>query len=321
MMLEPERDSELEARSLLQAEFGCELVRVPTGSIPTPDYREPSGRRSIEVKRLTSQQYRQLGADRNTRHWDSANLSGRWAVLIERSTLSSILEPVPPFPDDDPETIAYYTAHGFRVRTRAEREAEWRANHPGPAQPTTPRLKDLGRDLDPHLLILEQHGVTSTRAAVHMAADPRIMTALRFIEARTNGAICIRQDLLPGQIPGIDIALASSYVRTDRADRIVQRVELWLASSECENLKTSLANEIGMERHAVLVFDAGTEPEHRAATKQGLEFCPTIPISLPDEIDVLWLIVGPIACRYSPSMGWRSVKTLPDDQKPGRTGT
>src|SRR5437762_3405404 len=55
-------------------------------------------------------------------------------------------------------------------------------------------------------------------------------------------------------------ALVAASVRTKRADTLVQRIDLWLASEHSQNLRASLANESGTERHAVLVFDALTEP-------------------------------------------------------------
>ena len=133
--------------------------------------------------------------------------------------------------------------------------------------------------------------------------------ALWAVAARTHGAICLAHDPFRGDQPGVDLNFAAGHVRTAQADTLVDRVELWLASEEhSQNLLTSLANEPEAEDHAVLVFDHQTEPEYWSATEGGTAFCPTREIQLPDEIDVLWLIIGPIACRYSATDGWRTVR-------------
>jgi hypothetical protein len=213
---------------------------------------------------------------------------------------------MPRFPDDDLDLIAHYEASGMRVQRKADREVEWRAHHPGPKQ-ATPRLKDLGRDVEAHLALLEQVGITCTRGAWSVAVHEDVRRALWFIAKRTGDAICMRHELLADQPPGVDVYLSSGYVRTERADTIVERINLWFASDDSANLKASLANEGQGERHAVLVFDAYTEPEHETANKQGLAFCPAVEPSLVDEVDVLWFILGPIACSFSPAAGWRTM--------------
>jgi hypothetical protein len=309
MTQQEERGTELRARALLQAEFGCELHRVPSRPIPTVDYRDTTRLRSVEVKQLTSEPYNDLNAAfRKHWRWDSSSLSGRWTVIIDQPTLSSLLEPVPHFPDDDAEMIAHYSAAGLTVTTKAEREAEWRANHPGPIE-QPPRLIGLGPDLKRHLITLERHGINSRDEAWRRADSPELLNALRFISVRTGDAFFQRRDIVCGEKSGIDIVLAAACVRTGRADTVAERIDLWLASDDSGNLRDSLANESGTEHHAVLVLDASTEPEWKAAIHQGLEFCPTMPISLPNEIDVLWFIIGPVACRYNPSTGWRSTLT------------
>jgi len=297
--------AELAARALLEREFGCPLIRIAPAAVPTVDYRTADPARGVEVKQITSEAYRDLSAaSRTGRHWDSTILTGRWSVLVERPTLSTVLAPMPRFPDDDLDLIAHYEASGMRVQRKADREAEWRARHPGPRQ-ATPRLKDLGRDVEAHLAVLEQVGISCTRGAWSVHEDVR--RTLLFIAKRTGDAICMRHELLADQRPGVDAYLSSGYVRTERADTIVQRIELWVASDDSANLKTSLANEERGERHAVLVFDAHTEPEHETATKQGPAFRPAAEPSLPEEIDVLWFILGPIACSFSSADGWRTM--------------
>lgn len=299
--------AELAARAVLEREFGCPLVRIAPAAVPTVDYRTMDPARGVEVKQITSEAYRDLSAAfRASRHWDSKILTERWSVLIERPTLSTVLAPMPRFPDDDLDLIAHYEASGMRVQRKAEREAEWRACHPGPKQ-VTPRLKDLGRDLESHLAVLEQNGVSCTRGAWSVGTDEDVRRALWLIAARTGDAICMRHELLAEQRTGVDVHLSSGYVRTEQADTVVERIELWFASDDSANLKASLANEEHGERHAVLIFDSYTEPEYETVTKQGLAFCPTSGLSLPYEVDVLWFILGPVACSFCAAKGWRTV--------------
>lgn len=292
---------------VLESEFGCVLKKIPEDRrIPTADYRTVDGSRSVEVKRITSEAYNDLryAASRTDWSYDSLILSGRWTVMISQLTLSDILKPMPKFPADDPEASAEAEAFGFRLIPRHEREAEWRVSYPGPKR-DTPRLKELGPDLERHLHVLEQHAIYSTRGA--WPSEPDALQALRYIASRTGNAICLWHELIRDEKPGINLALASGYNRTERADTLVGRIELWLASKQSSNLRKSLANEPNTEHHAVLVFDRYTEPEHQTAIDQGIDFCPTQELQLPDEIDVLWFIIGPVACRFSTSLGWCAV--------------
>ena len=309
-----EKASELRARALLEQELERQLTRAPERAIPTVDYRIPERDVGIEVKRVTNAEYHDLtSAFAKARHLDSDRLTGRWAVLVDRPTLSTSLEPMPDFRDDDPELIAYWESQGFTVRRRADLEADWRATHPGPPR-KTPRLDTLARDLEPHLVELEAHGFTTTRGAAPFGQPEPLATAITAIYLRTQDGMCLRQEPLGGERAGIDVHLASGYVRTGRADTIAARLQLWLGSSNSENLRASLANEPdGTERHAVLVFDAQTEPEYDSAVEQGMAFCPTVDLELPEEVSVVWFILGPIACRFSRENGWRTVR-MPDAQ-------
>ncbi|HEY5182340.1 MAG TPA: hypothetical protein VIJ07_21635 [Dermatophilaceae bacterium] len=221
--------------------------------------------------------------------FDSERLTGRWSVIIDQPTLSTSLAPVPNF------------------QYPADREAAWRAEHPGPRIPT-PKLMQLGQDLEQHLVILEQHGLETTRGLSPYNQPQALADTIRAIEQRTPGAWCLRRVPLPNERPGVDVVLGSSSIRTGRANTIVNRLDLWLHSDQSKNLLQSLCNErVGTQRYAVLVFDAQTEPEHKAAVEQGTMFCPTIDLHLPEPIDVLWFILGPIACRFTPADKWRTV--------------
>jgi hypothetical protein len=86
---------------------------------------------------------------------------------------------------------------------------------------------------------------------------------------------------------------------------MVTRIERWFEEGLGRNLIDSLATEPGAVRHAILVFDS-TEPESRSAIEEGLGFCPSVAPILPDVIDVLWFILGPVACRFMVGEGWSS---------------
>jgi hypothetical protein len=160
--------------------------------------------------------------------------------------------------------------------------------------------------------VLEEHGHATARGLHYYGQPPELATAVVEITRRTGGAMCLRREPLGDDRPGIDIVLGSSYLRTEHANTIVARVDLWLRSDWSENLLTSLGNEPpGAERHAVLVFDAETEPEYHSAVEQGTAFCPTVHLDMPEAIDVLWFILGPIAARFAPSEGWTTV-LMPD---------
>lgn len=309
-----ETPEERRARQLLERELRCSLERIPCGRLPTVDYRclNPGcvGGVGVEVKRLTNETYNELtSAYRKSCHHDSAALSGRWTVIIDRPTLSESLSPLPSFPDDDEQEIAAMEAFGFIVTRKADRVAEWRATHPGPKL-ASPQLRDLAADLEPSLVVLEEHGLDCTRGLHPFGQSPALALAIVTIANRTGGAMCQRLELFPGQEPGIEIALGSTYVRTGCADTLVARLDLWLRSERSMNLLESLANEAGgTERHAVLIFDAQTEPEYQSAAELGTDFCPTQPLDLPHEIDVLWFVLGPVAGRYTATEGWTTTLT------------
>lgn len=302
--IEPERATEMRARALLERVLGCRFERVPQSDVPTVDYRsvdEPP--RSVEVKEITSHEYRDLtdAYDAN-QSFDSTLLTGRWLVAIEAPSLSQKLQPMPDFPADDSQLISGFAAIGS-VMLRADREDEWRNQHPVLRQPTV-RLKHLARDIEQALRIVEADGIVNTRGAMPSCVE--VTRALAEIQSRTAGAIGMRFSPSDGQSPGIDLALASGGTRTERADTMATRVQLWLDSDLSLNLRRSLANEIDTERHAVLVFDPRTEPEHQAAVEQGLSFLPTTALELPSEVDALWFILGPLACGYMATVGWQA---------------
>jgi hypothetical protein len=169
----------------------------------------------------------------------------------------------------------------------------------------------MAEDLVEHLAVLETHGVDrSTPPLPPPLMAPDLARALLRIAERTHNADLYRT---AGPGPGsVRIVLGSAYVRTGSADTLASRVQLWLESDLSTKLRKSLANEpSGTDRHAVLVFDRATEPEYRSADEQGLSYLPTVPLALPDVIDTIWLVLDPVALRYSPATGWTSSNVPP----------
>jgi hypothetical protein len=198
-----ETPAEMRARALLERELGCDLKRVPERAVPTVDYRTPNGEVGIEVKRLTNADYHDLtSAFAKAGRLDSDRLTGRWSVIVDRPTLATSLAPMPNYPDDDPELIAFFESQGDTVRRKADRESDWRATHPGPRRTTT-RLDTLARDLEPHLVVLEAHGVTTTRGLAPFGQPEPLAVAITAVFLRTQDGMCLRQDPLSHQKPGI----------------------------------------------------------------------------------------------------------------------
>lgn len=301
------------AQRVLEARLGCELVRVAPADTPTVECRTPDGTSAFEVKQLTSEEYRELSSafGREQTSWDSDVLSWRWVAILTAPSLSDLYPRMPRFADDPgQEVLAQYEAMGMKVKTRSEREEEHRRRHPGARRPSV-RIKGLGPDLERHLIVLESHGVRSTRDSGAYDSSP-VGRALWAIAARTNHAIFLGEEPVVGESPGIDVQVGHGYVRTGNPDTLVSRIERWLASDRSANLKESLRNEAdGVERHAVLVLDPVLEPEYRAAVETADAFCPSLAPALPDEVDVVWFILGPVACVYRHELGWAAL-AVPD---------
>ena len=79
---------------MLEEELGCRLERVTADrGRRFPDYRTPGGDRVIEVKWITSEDFRALGAafDKEVTEVEDRRLTGRWTVPVQRPDLSTVL--------------------------------------------------------------------------------------------------------------------------------------------------------------------------------------------------------------------------------------
>jgi hypothetical protein len=304
-----ETQEERQARRLIERELETELHWVTPSSVPTPDYRTQDGQVAVEVKLVTSEMHRELASvPLDECGLDSEVLTKRWTVMIDAPTLSTTLRPMPKFRRVDPELVNGLEADGFQVASAEARAEKWHADHPGPKR-RAPRLKQLASDIEPHLKVLEEEGIFSNVGLYPYGQGQDFAKTISFIAQHTNGGRCYGREAQGSQAPGIDVLRSSDFVRTGRPNTIVGRIDLWLGSDLGSNLKSSLANEpAGTDRHAVLVFDPLTEPEHHAAVEQGASFCPTTDLALPDCLDVLWFVLGPVACRYSAASGWEALQ-------------
>jgi hypothetical protein len=221
------KPSERLARAALEPHLGHLEPVEETTEHKTPDFRTVDESDAVEVKEMTSEDYQKITAvhQKMPTSWDLDGLTGRWTVIDLAPTMSDTHEPMPAFPEVDQATIDHYAAYGMRVKTVAEREADWHeeATRPRPQI----RLHDLGPRLEPHLAVLEQEGDTEVDSYAIGRPEPvRVATAA--IRGLIHGALCQRRDPLTEEQAGIDVRLGQGYVRTGRPDTIAQRVQLWL---------------------------------------------------------------------------------------------
>jgi hypothetical protein len=309
-MLKP---SERLARAALEPHLGyLEPVEEITEH-KTPDFRTVDELDAVEVKEMTSEDYQKITAvhRKMPTSWDLDGLTGRWTVIDLAPTMSDTHEPMPAYPEVDQATIDHYAAYGMRVQTVAEREADWHeeATRPRPQI----RLHDLGPRLEPDLAVLEQEGDTEVDSYA-IGRPERVRVATAAIRGLIHGALCHRRDPLTEEQAGVDVWLGQAYVRTGRPDTIAQRVQLWLdrGGKHVTNLVETLdLEQDGTRRHAALVLAVREEPEYRAAVEMGTRFVPTIGIDLPDPVDVLWVVLGPVVMRYAAARGWHTSATPP----------
>jgi len=291
------------ARRLLTAAFHIEFTPVPEGSTPTADLVSVDGAHLAEVKRITSSSLRELrDATRDGKRTsrDVADLTRRWLVILNASINSDTLPPMPKFP----EPSAYgSTLLEAVVLTRAEREAEFRETYPGPPTPTV-FVRGMIDELIPLFKVLEANDVSGDSYAWHhwFKVD-KVSTTQRAILARTGGARV--SSFAPKTVqPGVNVVLGWGGVRTEHPDTIAGRIQTWLDSHLAKNLRDSLRSaDPGVHQHAILVFDADSEPEYELAATDA-SFVPEASLNLPPEVDTVWAVFGERGLAYRSDAGW-----------------
>jgi len=293
---------------LLSSVLNTNFDPIPETSTPVADLASTDGAHIVEVKRVTSPSMRELGkatSDESRTTRDLPTLSRRWSVVLEAATNSDSLPPMPDFSEPSAAERTALEKAGFRVTTKAEREAEFRSQHHGANMPTV-RIKGLIDGLVPHFMVLEANRITGNSYSWHhWGRDDGIAMAQRAILSLTGGALV--SSFEPTEAPtGVDIHLGWGYVRTERAATIAGRIQTWLDSGLSSNLRKSLPAQMeGVTRHAVLVFDSASEPEFGLASSDA-SFVPTGPLALPAEVDILWAVFGERALCFSTHAGWSS---------------
>lgn len=300
-----ESASERDARMRLERILGTRLRRIVPDDRPSPDYSftTPGGSlAAVEVKQVASPDWLHLknGHSRHETDRETNELQMHWMVMLDAEIAAERLDRVPNFPDDDEEQIARAAEFGFETTRRAERVAAHerrRDEHPHPFQ-----IRGMIDDLIPDLAALEARGIRTTRG--ELPIDTEGSQAWWRIARRTRGAICMASEAKPddGLPAGVFLLTGYGYVRTGRPDTIVDRIDAWMSSKRSDNLVASLHRPEYAKGHAVLVFD-GLEPEWWSAQEADayvLSRCPT----LPEQVDVLWALLGRQTLRYSKDSGW-----------------
>ncbi len=225
----------------------CRVVPRPPGA--THDLETCDGARptiAAEVKELVPGEFLSVQkAVLGDQGLDSNVLSRRWGVIIDEEPLSGRLVPTPPFHDDPPpDEIEKWAAHGFIVTRKSELEQAWQARQSLARRPSI-LVKNLARDIEPHLAVLEQLGIFETRTwpePVDREEFLAAIAALGVVAKRTGGAICKAHPPIGDQKPGVDLWFGYSSIRTGDANVVAERVQMWLDSAVSANLRQSLAN-------------------------------------------------------------------------------
>ncbi|WP_207844019.1 hypothetical protein [Williamsia soli] len=263
-----ENATEKRARLVLETVLGVPLGRVDPGAggQASPDFRCVRPAMAVEVKELTSEDYKSLSraADREAERLHTAvpGLTKLWMIII--------------------------------VARNAEEELD---RHWG-AAPDQPYLKKLAKQLRPHLLVLEAAGIQDYRTAQWFSRDPAVRAACAAVATLVRNGTCSAGEPIGEFGPGVmGAASAIGYVRSPDPNSLVGLLNRWL-SRRGTNLRDSLRDEPG-EHHAVIVLDRRTVAEVDAAEEHGDSYIPDARLELPDEIDSLWVIAGAITFRYS----------------------
>lgn len=103
--------------------------------------------------------------------------------------------------------------------------------------------------------------------------------------------------------PGIILlGVSSGRSAMGNPDILASEIQDWLNSEYSTKLRRSFTDQDG-ECHGVLVADDFAVSESSVAKEFGYRFKPTLPIQLPRELDVLWIIVAGVVLRFD-STGW-----------------
>ncbi len=255
------------------------MTADPLG-LPGPDYRLGTPEAAFEVKEFTSQDWVEL--DRAVRkaplHKPSPRLRRVWACLVP----------------------------AFNAVEELDREGRSRQ----------PRVKRLAKDLVGSLEVLERYKVTDYRVGVG-AVDVELRAACNRVGWLLRGGECSCMDFEgePPFAPGVIVlGLEWGHSRSGDPDVFANLVQLWL-DRRSANLRASLVREPGAH-HGVVVVDESMVGEAQSATEMGLEFLPEVPLQLPEELDVLWVLIGSLWLRFDRRTGRWTNGSTPENRFP-----
>ena len=300
-----EKPSEQLARTHIECVYGPTRRVQDTGATaPICDYRGDNC--SFEVKEIVAAAFREIRSQlQGQSFFCCADLTRHWSISIEVPTSAERFRPIPEFPDDP--DITDFQVLGYRVATKKERIAEFEVVRDA-EPPPFPGLRKLTKDVAPLLKTLEKRGITETRSKP-FDSSAELSRALYSFEAMTRGSIGISHEQSVDLPAGIQYHSNFGQVRTSRPETLVTRIQGWLDSPDSTNLCASLANEVG-RKVGVLVFDQHNEPEFQSALESPDKFTPSTNLDLPEPLDEILAVLGPVAYRYSEQDRWALASDL-----------
>jgi len=199
--------------------------------------------------------------------------------------------------------VADWAKHGFRVASAEERRKEWITSRSERLR-TIPDVRRLEQRIQPHLRVLEEAGIHSTRTGEPTL--PQHWSALAAVGQSTAGWICEAREPIAaaGETAGVELAFGFGYVRRG-PNAFVERIVNWIGDPDAKwtNVVESTANGGWIGRHEVLLFDP-SDPDYWTADELGEQFLPTRPVPLADPI-VLWCVFGKVVLRQDLDGAWR----------------
>lgn len=279
--LRPQDQAEALAKRLAEAVLGTDLKKEPQRPTKSPDFRPrwpEGGRLAIEVKLLSVKESLALDAQWNAvkEFRRCSSLHFAWFLVVDRPTLDQRL------PAHLPRTIRTITLEDYAAGKpptlipNPERQ---------PRGFVLPDFRRLRREAEGLLGALEAADIMSTRGFEYCVPEATELVAL------LQGGMAMAHEPLDG--PGYEVVVGFGSSRTGTGEPLVERIAMYLASSESDNLRETLIEGVdpGEARHAFLVLDRN-EPEVIDSSWLP-DSPPSTVLQLPPMIDRLWVGIEP----------------------------
>lgn len=296
-----------EARRHLRGALRVEFTPLPAKHlVPEADLCSVDGAHVAEVKRVTSYSQRRLLKEFETCdvYREVQDLSRSWLISVLALTNSDSLEPMPKFRESSKAEKDFFAAEGLSVQTREDREAEFDANRP---KHSAPKLKGLIDKLLPPFRVLDRAEMGQPSDWETLGRTDPLGLAQMDVLRLTKGAFV--QWSVPREGPAaISLLLGWGGTRTSRLETLAARINTWMKveHAKVRNIRNSFADHGGKQRHAVLVFDALSEPEFDILSTVEHHALPETHLTMPDDVDVVWAIFGNRSYSFDTGNGWRS---------------